>query len=132
MTGQVPANEGHNVLINVAAAARFGYTPQQAIGKTIIYSSNHVNIVGVLGNVKMEGAREPVKPTVYFNDSTALMAFGAPRWTRHSGSAHLNRQNLRVLSRRPPLFGDISSATASEHCTGAMKSKGRYLAFVLL
>ena len=64
----VPANEGHNVLLNVAAAARFGYTPQQAVGKTILYSGNHVNVVGVIGNVKMEGAREPVKPTVFFND----------------------------------------------------------------
>lgn len=66
--GTVPANEGHNVLLNVAAAARFGYTPQQVIGKTILYSGNHVKVVGVVGNVKMEGAREPVKPTVYFND----------------------------------------------------------------
>lgn len=65
-----PANEGHNILINVAAAARFGYTPQQAIGKTIIYNSNHVNIVGVLGDVKFDGAREPIKPTVYFNDKS--------------------------------------------------------------
>jgi putative ABC transport system permease protein len=65
-----PANEGHNILINVAAAARFGYTPQQAIGKTIMYNRNHVNIVGVLGNVTFEGAREPVKPTVYFNDKS--------------------------------------------------------------
>lgn len=64
----VPANEGHNVLINVAAAARFGYTPQQVIGKTIVYNGNHVNVVGVIGNVKMDGAREPVKPTVYFDD----------------------------------------------------------------
>jgi putative ABC transport system permease protein len=63
-----PANEGHNILINMAAAARFGYTPQQAIGKTIVYNSNHVNIVGVLGDVKFDGAREPVKPTVYFDD----------------------------------------------------------------
>ena len=66
----LPANEGHNILINVAAAARFGYTPQQAIGKTIIYNNNHVNIVGVLGNIKFNGAREPVKPTVYFNDKS--------------------------------------------------------------
>jgi hypothetical protein len=46
-----PAKEGHNILINMAAAARFGYTPQQAIGKTIMYNSNHVNIVGALGDV---------------------------------------------------------------------------------
>ena len=65
-----PANEGHNILINVAAAARFGYTPQQAIGKAIVYNSNHVNIVGVLGDVKFDGAREPVKPTVYFDDKS--------------------------------------------------------------
>ena len=64
----VPANEGHNVLLNVAAAARFGYTPQQAVGKMLVYSGNHVNVVGVVGNVKMEGAKQPVKPTVYFND----------------------------------------------------------------
>jgi putative ABC transport system permease protein len=67
----VPANEGHNVLLNVAAAARFGYTPQQAVGKTIVYSGNHVNVVGVIGDVKMEGAREPVKPTVFFNDQSS-------------------------------------------------------------
>ena len=65
-----PANEGHNILINVAAAAQVGYTPQQAIGKTILYNRNHVNIVGVLGDVKFEGAREPVKPTVYFDDKS--------------------------------------------------------------
>jgi putative ABC transport system permease protein len=65
-----PTNEGHNILINVAAAARFGYTPQQAIGRTIVYNGNHVNIVGVLGDVKFDGAREPVKPTVYFDDKS--------------------------------------------------------------
>jgi putative ABC transport system permease protein len=70
----VPANEGRNVLLNVAAAARFGYTPQQVIGKTIVYNGNHVSVVGVLGNVKMDGALEPVKPTVYFNDRNVTWA----------------------------------------------------------
>ncbi|HEY4338610.1 MAG TPA: ABC transporter permease [Steroidobacteraceae bacterium] len=65
-----PANEGHNILINVAAAIQLGYAPQQAIGKTILYNGNHVNIVGVLGDVKFEGASEPVKPTVYFYDKS--------------------------------------------------------------
>ena len=66
-----PTNEGHNVLLNVAAAARFGYTPQQVIGKTIIFNGSHVNVVGVVGDVKMEGAREPVKPTLFLNDPNA-------------------------------------------------------------
>lgn len=63
-----PSNAGHNILINEAAAERFGYTPQQAIGKTIIVNSSPVHIVGVLGNIKTFGALEPVMPTVYFND----------------------------------------------------------------
>ncbi|MHB8812759.1 MAG: ABC transporter permease [Steroidobacteraceae bacterium] len=70
LDSRYPTNEGHNILINVAAAARFGFTPEQAIGKTIMYNMNHVNIVGVLGDVKFDGARAPVKPTVYFNDKT--------------------------------------------------------------
>jgi putative ABC transport system permease protein len=70
----VPANEGHNVLLNEAAAARFGYTPQQVIGKTIVYNGNHVSVVGVLGNVKMDGALEPEKPTVYFADRNVTWA----------------------------------------------------------
>ena len=62
-----PANAGHSILVNAAAAARFGYTPQEAIGRTILFNRDHVNIVGVLGDVKFEGAREPVKPTVYYS-----------------------------------------------------------------
>ena len=67
----MPSNAGHSILINEAAAAKFGYTPQEAIGKTILFNRNHVNIVGVLGNVKFEGAREPIKPTVYYSDKNA-------------------------------------------------------------
>jgi putative ABC transport system permease protein len=66
-----PANEGHNILINEAAAARLGFTPQQAVGRTILYDHNHVRIAGVLANVTFGGAREPVKPTSYLYDPAA-------------------------------------------------------------
>ena len=60
-----PRDEGHNVLINEAAAARMGFTPQQAVGKSVLFGGNHVNIVGVLADAKYGGAREPVKPTAF-------------------------------------------------------------------
>jgi len=63
------ANEGHNVLIDEAAASRLGLTPQQAIGQTIIYErKSHLNIVGVLADAKFGGAREPAKASMYFYD----------------------------------------------------------------
>jgi putative ABC transport system permease protein len=67
-----PRNAGHNILINVAAAERFGYTPEQAIGKTLIVNNSPVHIVGVLGNIKTFGVLEPVTPTVYFYDPTHM------------------------------------------------------------
>ncbi len=63
-----PSNEGHNILINQAAAARFGYTPQQALGKTLILDKSQLRIVGVLGDAKTEGARIAVKPAVFLYD----------------------------------------------------------------
>jgi putative ABC transport system permease protein len=64
-----PANEGHNVLIDEAAASRLGLTAQQAIGQTIIYEKkSHLHIVGVLADAKFGGAREPAKAAVYLYD----------------------------------------------------------------
>ncbi len=63
-----PANAGHNILVNEAAAARLGLTPQEAVGKIVLYNRYPVNIVGVLANVKFRGALEPVKATAYFYD----------------------------------------------------------------
>ena len=60
-----PQNEGHNILINASAAARFGYRPQDAVGKTIVLFQNHVHIVGVLADANYQGARELVSPTIY-------------------------------------------------------------------
>jgi putative ABC transport system permease protein len=62
------ANEGHNILIDNTAAASMGFTPQQAVGKTIILGTTHMHIVGVLTNVKFAGAREPARATMYVYD----------------------------------------------------------------
>ncbi len=62
------ANTGHSVLVNETAAARLGFTPEQAIGKTILYDNFPVIIVGVLADAKFAGAREPVRPTDYVYD----------------------------------------------------------------
>lgn len=64
-TGGDPLNDGRDVLINAAAARQLGFTPQQAVGQTIIYNHDHVQIVGVLADAKLQGARAPVVPMIY-------------------------------------------------------------------
>jgi putative ABC transport system permease protein len=60
------ADIGRNVLINEEAARRFGYTPDEAIGKTITAGTNgHVKIAGVLANSMIDGVKEAVLPAVY-------------------------------------------------------------------
>lgn len=63
--GGDPLNEGRNVLINAAAARRLGFSPHEAVGKTLLYNHNHVSIVGVLADAKLQGARERVMPMIY-------------------------------------------------------------------
>jgi putative ABC transport system permease protein len=63
-----PANTGHNILLNETAAARLGFTPQQAIGKAVLLNNYSVNVVGVLADTKFSGAREPVRPITYVYD----------------------------------------------------------------
>jgi putative ABC transport system permease protein len=63
--GGDPLNEGRNVLINAAAAQRLGFSPQQAVGQTLLYNHNHVRIVGVLADAKLQGALQPVVPMIY-------------------------------------------------------------------
>ena len=63
-----PANAGHNILINETGAARLGFTPEQAVGRTILYDNYPVNIVGVLADANFAGAREPVRAGFYVYD----------------------------------------------------------------
>jgi putative ABC transport system permease protein len=65
---QVLAGKPFNVLINAAAAGRFGYSPQGAIGKTlglVGYLHNKVTIVGVASDTKQDGPKSVVEGTMY-------------------------------------------------------------------
>ena len=66
--GGDPLNEGRNIIVNAAGAAHLGFTPQEAVGKSLILNHNHVRIVGVLADTKVDGVREAVKPTAYMYD----------------------------------------------------------------
>jgi len=63
-----PQNEGRNILVNESAAARLGFAPQQAVGKTVIMFQNHVHIVGVLADANFHGARELMRPVIFDYD----------------------------------------------------------------
>jgi putative ABC transport system permease protein len=67
---------GRNVLINAEAARRFGYTPEEAIGKTIVGGKGNVTIVGVLADSKIDGVRETISPAVYvdYPDGNTLLS----------------------------------------------------------
>jgi putative ABC transport system permease protein len=62
------ASEDYNILIDDVAAAGLGFTPQEAVGKTLILGKSQAHIVGVLANVKFGGAREPAMATMYVYD----------------------------------------------------------------
>ena len=102
-----PANEGHNILINVSAATLFGYTPQQAVGKTIIYNGNHVSIVGVLGDVNFAGAMDRINPTVYFNDRNETT-------------------KLQIHLSGPDTLGTLTSIDKAWHAFAPVTSSQRY------
>lgn len=101
-----PANQGHNVLINAVAARRFGYTPDQAVGKPLIFNGNQLKIAGVLADAKVDGARQAVKPTMFFynrigtpfisvllrpDTAPATLAFMDRTWRRFAPTAVITR-----------------------------------------
>jgi putative ABC transport system permease protein len=87
--GKILAARGVNVVVNRAAAAKFGYrTPQAALGQTVriavegeIFAPS--TIVGVVENSRFRTAREAIEPTVYAYDPTqtsqVLVRYAAAR-----------------------------------------------------
>ena len=65
------AEKGHpsnaNVLINATAARQFGYTPENAVGHTLIFNAiSRVTIVGVVGDANFDGVHAAMPPFLYF------------------------------------------------------------------
>jgi putative ABC transport system permease protein len=57
-----------NVLINAMAARRMGYSPQEAVGKTLIldaFGGTAVSVVGVVADIRQDGPAKPVNGTIY-------------------------------------------------------------------
>ena len=63
-----PGNDGRNILVSKAAAARFGFTPQAAVGKIVLYGPSRVQIVGVVADTRVDGARQMPRLSIYLYD----------------------------------------------------------------
>jgi len=65
LTRERGEDRGRNVLINAVAARRFGYSAEEAVGKSILTQEGRLTVVGVLGDAKLDGMKDAVQPVVY-------------------------------------------------------------------
>jgi putative ABC transport system permease protein len=56
---------GKNVLIDAEAARRFGFSPKEALGKTLFLGDQKLTVVGVLNDAMKESLRNPVWPAIF-------------------------------------------------------------------
>jgi putative ABC transport system permease protein len=59
------SNAPYNVIINESAARHLGYTAANAVGRMFTAHKSRVTVVGVIADVKMEGASDAIVPTIY-------------------------------------------------------------------
>jgi len=104
-----PGNDGRSILVNKTAALKFGFTPSQAVGKTVLYGPSHVTIAGVVEDAHIDGAREATRSFVYLNDRKdsafvsvriaggqvpQVVAFVDDSWRRFSPNVAIDRHFL--------------------------------------
>ena len=66
------STQPYNVVVNVAAARKLGFSPQEAVGKTC-RSGNHVlTIVRVLGNSRLDGVQTAITPVAFDYDPSSF------------------------------------------------------------
>lgn len=68
-------NEGHNVMVNAALAHALGYSPQNIVGRTLIFGRAHMKVVGVAADTLAGGVRSPVVQTVYVYSPAVLQIY---------------------------------------------------------
>ena len=58
-----------NILINEAAARKFGYRPADAVGRSFVMDAiSRVTIVGVVGDANFDGLQRAMSPFIYYCD----------------------------------------------------------------
>ena len=69
-----PANPHGNIIITAAAARQLGFTPANAVGKTIFRSGQKValTIIGVVGDTYYDSLQTPVQPIIYYYSPKGL------------------------------------------------------------
>ncbi|HTT82992.1 MAG TPA: ABC transporter permease [Rhizomicrobium sp.] len=66
---------GRNVLVSATAARRLGWSIAGAPGHTIIVHGAHLTIVGVLDDIRMDGARSVPEPLIFYNSPDNISSF---------------------------------------------------------
>ena len=122
-----------NVLVNVSAARRLGYSPQEAVGKNLVVPNspghNKNIIVGVVADTRQDGPKTPVEAIIYMywrafpvdtlsvrirdGHIPAGLAFLQRTWRAHAPSAALQwhfldddyDKQFRADERQGTLFG---------------------------
>ena len=78
---KAPRAGGENVIINAAAARQFGFTVQQAIGRTFTVNDQTVvnqglmTIVGVVADANFDGLRSATQPFIFNYDPKGMGTF---------------------------------------------------------
>ena len=66
---------GRNILVSATAARHFGWSIAGAVGRTIIVHGVHLTIVGVLDDIRMDGARSVPEPLIFYNSPDNMSSF---------------------------------------------------------
>jgi putative ABC transport system permease protein len=96
-SAQVLGGKPFNILINASAARRLGYSPREAVGKTLTLTGflhSKITIVGVVADTKQDGPKNTVEGTVY----TYLRAFPLDDLSIRIRGEHV-RQALSYIDR---------------------------------